>query len=181
MQSRMIPSSRVFKDLSVFGHVLYATDSTADYPVMLHVYEFKYFEFKNGVDTVVPRISPSSEASFLFEYRHMRITRTLYEMESYWASDAHCKNGGLLCWMHFPRQTAKRKRFDNDLRMTERNIACNMCDAGRPIEMNLLTGETRLYRVVNAFFPSDTPIEPKTGFAILAPIAVVPHSNVPRI
>ena len=178
MQARMLPPSGVFKDLPILGHVLYDVDCAADDSVMLNVYEFKYFQFEDG--RVVPKVAPAAETSFLFEHRHMRMASTLYDKESYWLSGLECMDGALCCWLNFPRQTAKRKRYDTDLRVAQRTAACNMRDLGRPLEVNLLAGETKLYQVVDAFFPSDSPLQPKTGFAILVAVGVVPRANLPR-
>lgn len=180
MQSRMVPSSCIFKDLPLFGHVLYDADSSPGDAAMLDVYEFKYFRFEGATGTVSPKMSPSAEASCLFEHQHMRIARTLYDMESYWVSDARCEGSALLCWMHFPRLTPKRKRDDTDLRAAQRDAARSMYDQSQPLEVHLLTGETKLYHVANAFFRSDSPVEAKTGFAMLEPVAAVPRATTRR-
>ena len=174
----MIPPSGAFCDLPLLGHVLYGVDCGPEDSVMLNVYEFKYFRFEDG--RVVPRAAPEAETSFLFEHRHMRMASTLYEKESYWLSGTDYADGALCCWLNFPRQTAKRKRHDSEPRAAQRAAACNMRDLGVPLEVNLFTGETRLYEVVEAFFRSDSPIQPKSGFAVLAPAGLVPRADVPR-
>ena len=99
----------------------------------------------------------------------MRVTRSLYDMESYWISNSPYKSGAVCCWMNFVRQTSKRKRSDSDMRLAKRSGVCNMSSASDPLAVTLCSGETVEFDIVCAFFPSNSAIPPKTGFAILSP------------
>ena len=118
MQSGMIPSNNAFLNMPVFGNVSYQDDSCPYDMTMLNIFEFKYFRFDCIDGRVTVKIPPSAELSFNFEHRHMRISRSLYDMESYWISDSHPRIGAMCCWAVFPRLTAKRKRSDSDSRVS---------------------------------------------------------------
>ena len=170
MQSCSIPSSNTFLDMPVFGHVSYQADSCSYDATMLNIFEFQYFGFDCIDGTVIVKTPPSAELSFHFEHRHMRVLRSLYDMESYWISDSHPIIGARCCWAVFPRLTAKRKRSDSDSRAEQRTQVCNLTSNRDKLEVNLTTGGTKEFDVGFTFFASNSPNAPKVGVMILSPI-----------
>ena len=169
MQSCMIPSNSAFLNTPVFGNVSYQDDSCPYDMTMLNIFEFKYFRFDCIDGRVTVKIPPSAELSFNFEHRHMRISRSLYDMESYWISDSHPRIGAMCCWAVFPRLTAKRKRSDSDSRVEQRIKVCNLTEHRDTLEVNLNTGGTKEFDVEFIFFKSNSHNAPKVGVMILSP------------
>ena len=169
MQSRMIPSSNVFLDSPIFANVSYRLDSSEYDTTMLNIFEFKYFGFGHIDGAVIATGSPSAELSFHFEHRHMRVLRSLYDMESYWISDSPPRIGARCCWVVFPRLTTKRKRSDSDARVEQRTQVSNLTANRDILTVNLITGGTKEFDVEFIFFASNSSNAPKVGVIVLSP------------